>query len=158
MDTNGARAYSTPSEQEPSPEEALHRLLRQIAELQAYLTHFVSAKVDSVVLSARQLVMWAVLGTVGLLALAGLLITAIVLFLQGASAGLARLFHTGPWLGQLVVGVVIILLLLLGMVLGVRTWQRRWRQQKVQQYDERQLQQRDAFGHSVADRAAGTAL
>jgi hypothetical protein len=35
----------------------------------------------------------------------------------------------------------------------LRTWQRKARQQKVQQYDERQLQQRTAFGHSVADRA-----
>jgi hypothetical protein len=35
----------------------------------------------------------------------------------------------------------------------MRTWQSRWRQQKVQQYDERQLQQQNTFGHSVADRA-----
>jgi hypothetical protein len=67
MDTNGARAYTTPGEQEPSPAEALRRLQQQVGELQAYLTHFVSAKVDGFVLSARQLAIWAALGVAGLL-------------------------------------------------------------------------------------------
>src|SRR5262245_55692793 len=67
MDTNGARAYETPGEQEPSPAEALRRLQQQVGELQAYLAHFVSAKVDGFVLSARQLALWAALGVVGLI-------------------------------------------------------------------------------------------
>jgi hypothetical protein len=54
MDTNGARAYETPGEQEPSPAEALRRLQQQVRELQTYLTHFVSAKVDGFVLSALE--------------------------------------------------------------------------------------------------------
>ena len=45
MDTNGARAYTTPGEQEPSPAEALRRLQQQVGELQAYVTYFVSAKI-----------------------------------------------------------------------------------------------------------------
>jgi hypothetical protein len=159
MDTNGARAYTTPSGEEPSPQEMLNLLLRQIGELQTYFRHFVSAKVDSVVLSARQLAMWTVLGLTGLLALAGLVVTAIVLLLQGAASGLALLFHTQLWLGQIVVGGGMLLVLTLGILIGMRSWQRQWREQKVQQYDERQLQQRQAFGHSVADHATtGTAL
>lgn len=169
METNGARAYTTPGEQEPdsgaraytppgeqeaSPEEMLHHLLRQVGVLQTYLRHFISAKVDGVVLSARQLAMWAVLGIIGLVALTGLLVTAIVQLLQGIAFGLALLFHTGLWLGQIVVGGGMLLVLTLGVLIGIRAWQRQWRQQKVQQYDERQLQQRQAFGHSVADRAA----
>jgi hypothetical protein len=35
----------------------------------------------------------------------------------------------------------------------MRAWQSGWRQQKVQQYDERQFQQQATFGNSVADRA-----
>ena len=49
MDTNGARVYTTPGEQEPSPAEALRRLQQQVGELQAYVTHFVSAKIDGFV-------------------------------------------------------------------------------------------------------------
>ena len=153
MDTNGARAYTTPGEQEPSPAEALRRLQQQVGELQAYLTHFVSAKIDGLVLSARQLVLWTALGVVGLTAVVGLVVTAVVLVLVGAADGFARLFGGQWWLGALVVGVGTLGLLVLGIFIGMRTWQSRWRQQKVQQYDERQLQQHNTFGHSVADRA-----
>ena len=96
MDTNGARAYATPGEQEPSPAEALRRLQQQVGELQAYLTHFASAKIDGFVLSARQLALWAVLGVVGLTAAVGLVVTAVVLSLVGAADGFALLFG-GRW-------------------------------------------------------------
>jgi len=153
MDTNGARAYSTPGEQEPSPAEALHRLQEQIGELQTYLAHFVSAKIDSLMLPIRQLGVWAILGVVGFIALAGLTVVAIVLLLTGAAAGLGLLFNGHLWLGQIVVGGGVLALLSLSIFIGVRFWQRRSRQQKMQQYNERQLQQHTAFGHSVADRA-----
>jgi len=159
MDTNGARAYTTPGEQEPSPAEALRRLQQQVGELQAYVTHFVSAKIDGLVLSARQLALWAALGVVGLTAAVGLVVTAIVLTLVGAADGFARLCGGRWWLGALMVGVGTLVLLASGIFIGMRTLQSRWRQQKVQQYDERQLQQHATFGHSVADRATeATAL
>ena len=153
MDTNGARAYETPGEQEPSPAEALRRLQQQVGELQAYLTHFVSAKVDGFVLSARQLAVWAALGVVGLIAAVGLVATAVVLVLVGAADGFAVLFGGRWWLGALVVGGGTLVLLALGIFIGMRILQSRWRQQKVHQYDERQRQQQATFGHSVADRA-----
>jgi len=153
MDTNGARAYETPGAQEPSPAEALRRLQQQVGELQAYVTHFVSAKIDGFVLSARQLALWAVLGVVGLTAAVGLVVTAVVLVLVGAADGFALLCGGQWWLGALIVGVGTLALLALGIFLGMRILQSKWRQQKVQQYDERQLQQQATFGHSVADRA-----
>ena len=159
MDTNGARAYTTPGEQEPSPAEALRRLQQQVGELQAYVTHFVSATIDGLVLSARQLALWAVLGVVGLTAAVGLVVTAVVLVLVGAADGFALRFGGRWWLGALVVGGGIFVLLALGIFVGMRTWHSRWRQQKVQQYDERQLQQQNTVGHSAADRATeATAL
>jgi hypothetical protein len=153
MDTTGDRTYTTPGEQEPSPAEAFRRLQQQVGELQAYLTHFVSAKIDGLVLSARQLALWTALGLVALMAVGGLVVTAVVLVLVGAAEGFARLFGGQWWLGALVVGVSTLVLLIVGIFMGMRTWQSRWRQQKVQQYDERQLQQHATFGHSVADRA-----
>ena len=153
MDTTGDRTDTTPGEQEPSPAEALRRLQQQVGELQAYLTHFVSAKIDGLVLSARQLALWTALGLVALMAVGGLVVTAVVLVLVGAADGFARLFGGQWWLGALVVGVSTLVILIVGIFMGMRTWQSRWRQQKVQQYDERQLQQHATFGHSVADRA-----
>ena len=153
MNTNGARASNAPGEQESSPPEALRRLQQQIEALQAYFTHFVSAKIDGFLLSSRQIALWTALGIMGLMALIGLIVTAIVLLLSGAAAGLGLLFGGQLWLGQVVVGGGLLILLALGIFIGMRTWQHRSRQQKVQQYDERQLQQRAAFGRSVADRA-----
>jgi len=153
MDTNGARAYETPGAQEPSPAEALRRLQQQVGELQAYVMHFVSAKVDGFILSARQLALWAALGVVGLTVALGLVVTAVVLVLVGAADGFALLFGGRWWLGALVVGGGTLVLLALGIFIGMRILQSRWRQQKVHQYDERQLQQQATFGHSVADRA-----
>ena len=159
MDTNGARAYTTPGEQEPSPAEALRRLQQHVGALQAYLTHFVSAKIDGLVLSAWQLALWAALGVVGLTAAVGLVGTAVVLVLVGAADGFARLCGGRWWLGAVIVGVGTFVLLAFGIFIGMRTWQRRLRQHKEQQYDERQRQQQATFGHSVADRAtAATAL
>jgi uncharacterized membrane protein len=153
MDTTGDRTDTTPGEQEPSPAEALRRLQQQVGELQAYLTHFVSAKIDGLILSARQLALWTALGLVALMAVGGLVVTAVVLVLVGAADGFARLFGGQWWLGALVMGVSTLVILIVGIFMGMRTWQSRWRQQKVQQYDERQLQQHATFGHSVADRA-----
>jgi hypothetical protein len=159
MDTDGARAYTQPGEQEPTPAEALRRLQQQVGELQAYVTHFVSAKIAGLILSSRQLALWAILGVVGLTAAVGLVVTAVVLVLVGAADGLARLFGGQWWLGALVVGIFTLAILGVGIFIGMRTWQIRWRQQKVQEYDERQLQQQATFGHNVADRATeGTAL
>src|SRR5262245_55853246 len=125
MDTNGAQAYTAPGEQEPSPAEALRRMQQQIGELQAYFAHVVSAKVEGVRVSVRQITIWVVLGVVGLLALAGLLVTALVLLLEGAAVGLALRFGGRLWLGQIVVGVGVLVLLSLGMFIGMRTWQNR---------------------------------
>jgi uncharacterized membrane protein len=157
MNADGAQASPTPGEQEPSPAEAFHRLQQQIEELQAYFTHFVHAKIDGFLLSARQLAVWTVLGIIGLIALTGLIITAIVLLLSGAAAGLGLLCGGQLWLGQVIIGGGLLLLLVLSILVAIRVWQHRSHQQKVQHYDERQLQQRAAFGRSVADRATESA-
>src|SRR5262245_61151862 len=128
MNTNGTQAHTAPGEQEPSPAEALRRLQQQIGALQAYFTHFVSAKVDGLIVSARQLVIWAALGIVGLTALVGLVVTAIVLLLSGAAAGFGLLFGW-LWLGQVVVGGGLLLLLALGIFIGLRIVQNKSRQQ-----------------------------
>ena len=157
MDTHGAREYTTPGAQEPSPAEALRLLQQQWGAFQAYVMHFVRAKIDGWVLSARHLALWAALGVVGLIAAVGLVVSAVVLVLVGAAEGFALLFGGRWWLGAIVVGGGTVILLALAMLIGMRTWHSRWRQQKVEQYDERQRQQQATHGHSVADRATAAA-
>jgi hypothetical protein len=143
MDTHRTRAHSALREPAPSAEEALRRLQQQVGESPAYFTHFVNAKVDRFKLSARQYVVWAARGVVSLIALVGLAVHVIALVLVGAAARFTLLFNGRLWLGQKVVG---------RGVVGLRIWQRKLCQQKVQQYDAHQVQQRAAFGHSVANR------
>ena len=77
----------------------------------------------------------------GLTAAVGLVVTAVVLVLVGAADGFALLFGGTVVAGRIGSGSGTLVLLTLGIFIGMRIWQSRWRQQKVQQYDERQLQQ-----------------
>jgi membrane protein implicated in regulation of membrane protease activity len=96
---------------------------------------------------------WAVLGVLGVIAASSAIVTAVVLLLTGLAGGLAVAFDSALWLGQVVVGFFLLVLIAVGTWVGLRLQQRKSRQKKVQQYAERQLQQRAAFGHNVADRA-----
>ncbi|MGE3539625.1 MAG: hypothetical protein AB7N91_19615 [Candidatus Tectimicrobiota bacterium] len=154
MDRNEAQTHPDPSRPEPSPIEALQHLQQQLGELQAYATHFASAHVDKLLLSAQQVALWAALGVLALLGLGAILITALVLFLQGSAAGLGILLGSHPWLGQMIVGFAVVALLALATWIVTRSWQRQTRQKTVQKYEERQRQQEAAFGHSVAEQAS----
>jgi hypothetical protein len=153
METNGRSGQTAASGQDHSAAAALDQLLAQVAELRAYAMHFVSAKADGIKLSVRQAMVWAVLGVLGVIAASSAIVTAIVLLLTGLAGGLAVAFDSALWLGQVVVGFFLLVLIAVGTWIGLRLQQRKSRQKKVQQYAERQLQQRAAFGHNVADRA-----
>ena len=158
METNGRSAQTAAPEQNHSAAEALNQLLRQVMELYTYVLHFITAKADGIKLTVRQAVMWAVVGILGLIAASSVLVTAIVLLLSGLAGGLAVAFDSEAWLGKVVVGFLLLVIIAVGTLLGVRMQQRKSRHKKVQQYAERQLQQRTTFGHNVADRAADTAV
>jgi membrane protein implicated in regulation of membrane protease activity len=157
METNGRSAQTAP-EQDHIAAEALDRLLAQAAELYTYTLHFVSAKADGIKLSIRQVVVWTVLGMVMLIAATSVIVTATVLLLTGLAGALAVVFDSELWLGKVVVGFLLLVIIAVGTLLGVRMQQRKSRHKKVQQYAERQLQQRTTFGRNVADRAADTAV
>jgi membrane protein implicated in regulation of membrane protease activity len=157
METNGRSAQTAP-EQDHFAAAALDQLLAQATELYAYTMHFVNAKADGVKLSVRQVVVWAVLGLLMLIAATSVIVTAIVLLLTGLAGALAGAFDSELWLGKVVIGVLLLVIIAVGTLIGVRMQQRKSRHQKVQQYAERQLQQRAAFGRNVADRATDTAV
>ncbi len=69
--------------------QALDQLLTQATELYTYTVYFVSAKADGIKLSVRQVVVWAVLGMLMLIAATSVIVTAIVLLLTGLAGALA---------------------------------------------------------------------
>jgi hypothetical protein len=148
--------------EEPLPEDdphnpaarAIHDVPIYIAELKAYARHFISAKIDGVKATVRQMVMYTALGMVALLTTGGVLFAAIFLLLSGLAMGLGRLFGGRYWLGNLVVGVVVLGGVWLGVRMMVKKLIRAGRLKTEQKYDRKQLEERREFGRDVHERAA----
>jgi hypothetical protein len=156
METN--RTRSDVEEPEPSAADAWQDLMTQMSELQAYALHLANAKVDGLQHVIRQIATWTAVGIVSLIAAAGVLITAVVLFLKGVAQGLAIAFGDRIWLGNAVTGLGLLVLMATMLLIGIRRQQRKSYNQRKQAYAERQLQQRVAFGRNVADHATDAAL
>ena len=71
------------SHPDESAAASLRTISARLAELRAYAGYFLAAKLDRIKLTIRQLVLAAVVGAVGLVAVVGLVVTAIVLTLRG---------------------------------------------------------------------------
>jgi hypothetical protein len=142
---------------ETSVPEAFQRLLAQLPELREYATYFVSAKTDQIKVRARTSAAMAVYGLLGLMILTMVLGTAVVLLLAGLAGGLAVLLQSGLWLGNTIIGLVVLVVVALGVYLGIQKWHKSAAVQTEEYYEQRQQQQQLAFGHTVAQRARGTA-
>jgi hypothetical protein len=153
MDVNESQTQTASNEQDQSAAAALHKLFQQYGELVEYGSHFIHAKLDGMKVSIRQAAVWTILGLMGGIALVAIVVTAIVLLLTGLATGVGFAFGGKLWLGSVVVGLLCLIILSLGCLAGVHLFFKRSREQKVQYYGERQLQQRVQFGHNAADHA-----
>jgi hypothetical protein len=133
--------------------EAFHRALRHFAEIREYFAYYVAARKDSTTASIKRAIIFAALGLVAVVVGFGLLIYAAVLFLRGGAHGLSVLLGTGPWLGELIVGVLVLTAAGLAAWLFVKRLFRKSMQRTLQRYEQRQTQQRHDFGQNVSDRA-----
>ncbi|MGH7215535.1 MAG: phage holin family protein [Tepidisphaeraceae bacterium] len=133
--------------------EAFRQAASRIGELKEYASYYASAKVDGVKASLRRLLVYAALGVVAGLAGAALAVTACVLTL----VGLARLINSAAqsaWLGQLLVGLGVLLIMGVGAFVGMSMMTKASKNRTVAKYELRQRKQRDDFGHDVAQRTA----
>jgi len=157
--TTGARADGAPagngSEQEhESPGEAARDLSRHLAELQSHVKYFLSAKLDGFKLSARNAVLYAILGAVGLIAFCAMVVTAVVLLMGGLAGAVAAMFDASPWVGNLIVGIIALLLIGSGGIFGMSWFTKKSRAKTVHKYERKRQDQRAQFGRDVGDRAA----
>jgi hypothetical protein len=158
MDENTNRSAAAHDNAASEAQEALHVLLQQGLELYAYFSHFVRAQIDALKLSGRQIILWAAVGSLGAVVVVSALVMGVVLFLSGLATGVGTAVGGTLWLGQIIVGLGFLILFGIVILLGRSRLQSRSRSQKVQDYAERQQQQRLQFGHSVAERANHTAV
>jgi hypothetical protein len=142
----------------PDPSErpatsALRSIPIFLAEMKAYGRHFISAKIDGLVATGKKIAVYAALGVVGLLVAAGMLFTACFLVLRGLAEILGRLLWHQYWLGELLVGLLVLGGTALGVKIGIGRFTRASRLKTEQKYEGQRIQQRVEFGRDVRQRA-----
>jgi len=140
--------------QAESPADSIRHAGNLLAELKSFASNYLAAKGDALKLSLKRGVIFAGLGVVGLIAAGGMLVTAVVLLLMGIANAIGKLFDPDqPWVGQVVVGVLILGGTGLGAWLMLRKITNRSREQTVAKYEQRHNEQRRKFGHDVRQHA-----
>ena len=128
------------------PAQAFHDAMQRLAEAREFAAYYIAARIDALKATARKAAILAALGVVGLLAAAAVLVTAIVLVLQGIAGAFAILVGGREWLGALITGVLVILVLVAVILIGMKWLSGSSRRKTVQKYENRQSQQRQRFG------------
>jgi hypothetical protein len=136
----------------PTVAEALRDSGRSFAEIAQYAGYFIAAKIDQIKLSVRSLILYALLGVLGAVAAAAVLIVAVVLLLMGIADGIGYALGGRVWLGDLIVGLVVIGAVAGGLGIFVGKFNAAARLRTVQKYEDRLRQQRDQFGHDIGQR------
>ena len=136
-----------------APADALKDAAARFGEIKEYAGYLVAAKLDGWKASLRNLGIYAALGLVGAIVGGALMATAAVLLLVGIAHGLGDLLWDKWWLGDLIVGLVVLGGAAAGIILGMKKLTGTFKKQLVAKYEDRQRQQRVNFGHDVEERA-----
>jgi hypothetical protein len=124
-----------------------------LAEIKAYGRHFLSAKADGFIARAKKIAIYAALGVVGLLVAAGIVFAACFLLLRGLATILGRALWHQYWLGDVLVGLLVLGGIALGLKIGIGRFTRASRLKTEQKYEGHRIRQRVQFGRDVRDRA-----
>lgn len=155
VDQTRTTAESGANGHHEAPSEALKDLGRQITELRSHVSYFISAKLDGIVVSLRNAGIYTAIGVVGLIVAGGLLVTAAVLLLSGLAGAVSAMFDARAWVGELIVGLLVLALAAAGVWFGLSWLTKNSRTKTVNKYERKRNDQRASFGHDVHDRAAG---
>jgi uncharacterized membrane protein len=133
--------------------DALRDSALSAAEIAQYAGHLLATRIDQFKLSIRTLILYAVLGVLGLVAAVSVLAACVVLLFVGAAHGVGTALGGREWLGDLLVSVVVLGAIALGLKVGLGRFKMASRRGTVRKYENRRKQQRERFGHDVAERA-----
>jgi hypothetical protein len=136
-----------------SPADAFKDAAARIGEIKEYAGYLVAAKLDAWKTTFRNLGIYAGLGLVGAIVGGALMATAAVLLLVGVAHGLGDLLWDKWWLGDLIVGLLVLGGAAGGIVFGLKKLSGTFKKQLVAKYEDRQRTQRINFGHDVEERA-----
>ena len=150
---DGARPVADSGEAGPSPAEAFREALRHFAEIREYAGYYIAARIDALRLGIRNVIILAALAVLGLIAAAAVIVTAVVLALEGIAGALAVVMP--PWAANLIIGVAFLLVLALSILIVLSRLSKSSRLQTVNRYESRKQSQQTQFGHDVNNRANG---
>jgi hypothetical protein len=140
------------------PKEAFKEVGVRLAELKEFAAYYAAAKIDSYKVTARNLGVYAALGIVGLIAASAIISTAAVLLLVGLALAIGKPFNPDqPWVGAIVVGLLVLGGLAGGIIFFMKKLTNTSRKKLVEKYENRQRDERIQFGEDVRGRRAGSA-
>ena len=141
------------------PAEAFREAMGKVAELKEFASYYVSAKLDALKVTGRNLGVYAALGIVGLIAGGTIISTAAVLLLVGLAIAIGKPFDPDqPWVGAIVVGLLVLGGLAGGIILFMKKLTNTSRKRVVEKYENRQRDQRIIYGEDVRGRRAGSGV
>lgn len=132
-----------------TPGASFRAAQQTVAQILEYVSFYISAKLDALKLSARNVAIYAVLGILGMLAGIALIVMAVVMLCMGIAQSISALFRTGPWLGNLATAILLLGGLVIGVMVGMRKLSGTSRERTVKKYAARKQQQRAKFGEDV---------
>jgi hypothetical protein len=143
---NGGAESPTPAS------DALRTARQQVQELIDFVSYYVTARLDAAKVTARNVVLYAALGVIGLVAAFTLVATSVVLVCLGLAYAVAALVGYA-WVGMLIVGILILGAIGGGVYFGFAWFTRQQRNRTVNRYEQKQRRQRETYGHDVEQRA-----
>lgn len=155
--STGGRLGADAVTDEHAPPEALKDIGTRISEIGEYASYFLSAKLDGIKVSIRNLGIMAVLGVVGLIAGGAFVCTLVVMLLRGIAYGLGDLMGDKWWLGELITAVLFLALMGIGVMVGMKKLTKSSRERTAKKYAARQQTERVRFGTDVRQRASDPA-
>ena len=110
-------------------------------------------RADRALVGLRRMALFAFVGAAALVAVLAWIVTAVVLFLLGATEGLAILLAGRIWLANLIVGAAAVGLVAAGTAATYGAWAAASKQRTRAKYEHREREQQRRFGRTAHDRA-----
>jgi hypothetical protein len=142
-----------PVTDETAPAEAIKDIGTRLGELGEYVSYYLTAKIDGLKATGRNIVIYVALGVMGAFAGAAAIVTLVVLTLVGIAHGIGDMLGDRWWLGDLITGILFLSVMGVGVVFGIKKLTGSSRERTVKKYAARQQQERVQYGTDVQQRA-----
>lgn len=142
----------TPSPEAHGLKDAFASAVGHLGEMREYASYYATVQADAVKAKVRTIGVYTVLGILGGVVGATMLVVAAARFVGGLAGAVGH--WTGyAWLGDLIVGFALLALVGVGTWLGLRVMQSTFKRKLMEKYEQRHQAQRERFGTDVLRRS-----